>query len=295
MTATAQSWEGLQIDQEVGAYDLDSGSAHATDYAEVVDPDGRRYGDTAVAPLFVNSLRPVKSLVGLPDGTLHAREAVEFLAVPQPGRPMSATLTIGDKYVRRGRRYLVVRYVVSAEGEPLMVANKTFVWPGQIKLPDTSPKGDTEWGLVAASTTPAVRQFVPLVAAPPQSLLDDFGRVGGGDGPTHTDPAFAEPLFGGTILQGMYLYELVAQAMIGLSDVKTWCTGGRLASRFIGNIHAGEEVSLTGSVHDVHKDSEGARIARCSFTATKSDGTPVLVASAVGAWTNDDDLQEVLA
>lgn len=295
MSTTAQPWDRLHIEQELGEIDLASGTEQSTDYARVVDPEGRHYGDTNFAPLFVNTLRPVKALVDLPDGTVHAREAVQFLSVPQPDRPMNVRLTVADKYIRRGHRYLVLKYAVNVESEPVMVANKTFVWPGKSTNPDTAPQGDTEWGLFPVPSTPAVRNFVPRVTTAPQHLLNDFGRVGGGDGPIHTDPDFAEPLFGGTIVQGMFPYELVTQAMIGLSDTKTWCTGGVMAGRFIGNIRADEEFTLAGIVHDVREDDDGARIATCSFSAARSDGTPVLVASAVGPWTNDDDLIEVSA
>ncbi|HEY8481541.1 MAG TPA: MaoC family dehydratase [Spirillospora sp.] len=116
-----------------------------------------------------------------------------------------------------------------------------------------------------------------------QEMVNDFGRVGGSDGPIHTDPEVARPLFGGTIAQAMFLLDPVVQVMVGLSDLDHWYARGKIEAKFVGTTLVGDTVTITGTVAETWTDDKGTAIARCRFTGTAGEERrTVLVAEATG-------------
>ncbi|HEY8481540.1 MAG TPA: hypothetical protein VIL71_17080 [Spirillospora sp.] len=130
MTDSAATWDALEIGHEFPPVRLRLSPDEAADYAAVVGRGRDPYGPGGVPPLSLDTLQPVKEVVNLPTGTVHARESIEFHAVPDLAADLWVRLTIADKFERRGRRYLVVEHVVHRPGgERVLTARKTFVWP----------------------------------------------------------------------------------------------------------------------------------------------------------------------
>jgi 3-hydroxybutyryl-CoA dehydratase len=87
-------------------------------------------GSDNFPPLALDTLSPIKATVRMPEGTLHAQEAVTFSGLPAKGEQVSVTLTVKDKYVKRSRKFVVVvQETRGSDGRLLLTAEKTFVWP----------------------------------------------------------------------------------------------------------------------------------------------------------------------
>ncbi|GGU97482.1 hypothetical protein GCM10010182_12150 [Actinomadura cremea] len=130
MTDPATSWDDLTIGHEYPSVPLGLSPAGAADYARVVGRGRDPYGPGGVPPLSLDTLYPVKEVVDLPTGTVHARESIEFHARPDLGADLRVRLSIADKYERRGRLYVVVEHAVChPDGRRVLTARKTFVWP----------------------------------------------------------------------------------------------------------------------------------------------------------------------
>jgi 3-hydroxybutyryl-CoA dehydratase len=66
----------------------------------------------------------------LPVGTIHARQSYRFLRTVVPGNVLYTRLQVAHKYVKRGRKYLVLGTVsTDAHGEVVVEGRATLIWP----------------------------------------------------------------------------------------------------------------------------------------------------------------------
>lgn len=289
------AWDDLVPGQSLGPVTSAFDGNHVENYAKVADPEGAVYDNNTPPPLGAMTLHAIKEVVELPQGTVHARDAVAFHSAPVDGTTR-ITLSVQDKYIRRGRRHLCLRYEAHTDQAHVLTAFRTFVWPGRTDHPDTAPSGAHDFGLFSQPEPGGDQPDTSLASALAQrrisvrqGLLDEFGLIVATDGPVHTDPAVAAELFGGTILQGSYLIECMSQMMSTLSTGQLWATHGRLAAKIVGNAIAGDDVVLKGTVEHLRADTEGLPVALCSFTAQSSSGTTVLVGAAEGPFTRPNN------
>jgi acyl dehydratase len=88
----------------------------------------------------------------------------------------------------------------------------------------------------------AVSRTTPLARADrafTQDEIDEFGRISGGNGRIHTDPAYAAASpFGRTLVQGVLLLAVVERAVC--SAVPSWARAGEIEAVFLGPVGAGE-------------------------------------------------------
>lgn len=91
-------------------------------------------GEAAIAPpavfpvLFLKALR--RTLGGIPNGGVLAKYDLDFGPPLATGGEVEIEVSIADKYVRRERPYVVVQFAIDGEdGERLMTARKTIMWP----------------------------------------------------------------------------------------------------------------------------------------------------------------------
>lgn len=99
----------------------------------LVGPIGEA-GTAKVAPpavfplLFLKALR--RTLGGIPNGGVLAKYELEFGAPLPVGSEVEVAVSVGDKYVRRDRPYVVVLFAIDdAEGERVLTGRKTIMWP----------------------------------------------------------------------------------------------------------------------------------------------------------------------
>lgn len=283
-TSQLLSWDSLIPGETIGIYRWDVDADHLETFRHLVDPTSSVYTDGTAPSLAYDTLHATKRFIELPQGTVHAKEAVEFHGPADPQQPATVTVVIADKSVRRGRRNFTVEYRVSTGDAAVLTVYKSFVVPETVAAPDSESTPTFDFGLFPGPGSPA--EEVPGVGLPEhgftvdQTLIDGFGSATATDGPIHSDPAVATPLFGGTLLQGMYLFEMAAQAMMRFSSPAEWMSSGRMAAKIVGSSICGDRVSLTPTMHQIVSGSE-PRV-RCRIEARTDQGKTVFVAEADG-------------
>jgi hypothetical protein len=90
--------------------------------------------DVALAPpavypvIFLKALRA--SMGGIPAGSVLAKQELRFGGPVPVGDEVHTTTWIGEKYVRRGRPYVVIQFDVRrADGGLAVAGSKTIMWP----------------------------------------------------------------------------------------------------------------------------------------------------------------------
>ncbi|EHN12987.1 hypothetical protein PAI11_01330 [Patulibacter medicamentivorans] len=90
--------------------------------------------DVALAPpavfpvIFLKALRA--SMGGIPAGSVLAKQELRFGEPVPVGESVRTTTWIGEKYVRRERPYVVIRFDVRrADGALAVSGSKTIMWP----------------------------------------------------------------------------------------------------------------------------------------------------------------------
>lgn len=293
LTKEILTWDALSIGDRLGTFRAPFVEATVREFAEIADPESLIYSDVAPA-LAYDTLHAVKHFIELPQGTVHSKEAVEFQGLITPDSDCTIEVSVADVGVRRGKRNMCIRYEVRSGTTNAMTVYKTFVLPGKVDRKDTEPPviGDFDLFNEAASgnhvpgVTLAIRQWEVT-----QDLLNEFGRVTATDGPIHTDHEVAAPLFGGTILQGMYLFETASQMMTTLSSPREWLESGQLAAKIVGSSITGESVTMTAKLSTVTLASSPT--AQCQFEAVTDNGRTVFIAQARGPLTAVEFVQEI--
>jgi len=78
--------------------------------------------------LFLKVLR--RAFGGIPTQTVLAKEELEFHAPVTVGSAVQCVTWVGEKYVRRARRYVVVEFeITTSDGELALTGRKVIVWP----------------------------------------------------------------------------------------------------------------------------------------------------------------------
>lgn len=127
------TFDDLEIGQTWPAYVYDLTDDFVSAYRSAVKAEGggaQSNDPDGFPPMALDTLSPIKAAVRMPEGTLHAQEAVTFSGLPTKGEQVSVTLTVKDKYVKRSRNFVVVvQETRGSDGRVLLTAEKTFVWP----------------------------------------------------------------------------------------------------------------------------------------------------------------------
>jgi acyl dehydratase len=92
--------------------------------------DGNRLAPPGVFPaLFLRAHARVHGLVA--PGSILARAELEFHGTVRVGAEVGVEVWVGDKYERRGRRYVVIEARVTDPSGRLVVSGRNIVaWPG---------------------------------------------------------------------------------------------------------------------------------------------------------------------
>lgn len=90
---------------------------------------GAAIAPPAVFPvLFLKALR--RTLGGIPSGGVLAKYELHFGAPLETGGEVEIEVSIAEKYVRRERPYIVVRFAIDdADGARALTGLKTIMWP----------------------------------------------------------------------------------------------------------------------------------------------------------------------
>ena len=223
---------------------------------------------------------------------LHARMAFEFLAPVRLGTRARTVGRVADKYVRRGKPYMVTEYRTTDDDDHPLVAGRftQMLFAGATAPPaGTGPRPEPE---VDVEPDPSIRRtqgrhgglaagdrLGPVVRAVDQRRIDAYSGVRPGS--IHTDLEWARAKgFPTPIAQGMmstaYVSALMTDA-VGAGFV----VGGRMDVRFLRPVHPGTTLNVTGTVTGFTRDGDGIR-AHVEVAAHADDGTQTLAGTASG-------------
>jgi hypothetical protein len=67
---------------------------------------------------------------GIPPGGVLTKQAFHFAQVLEVGQPFRTTVRVADKYVKRGRSYVVLDYSMRLpSGELIAESRQSLIWP----------------------------------------------------------------------------------------------------------------------------------------------------------------------
>ena len=219
----------------------------------------------------------LKNLVG----NLHARQEWLLFAPLRPGTRLRTRSTVIERYVKRGREYLVneVDYT-DAEGR-LLVRSRTH----QSFLMEKPP----EEGFVVDRGAAAKKGRRPVGEGSgqelePVELLVDRATCWRFSGPAknyHTDPEEARKLgFPEIVVQGMLSTCLISQAMARAFG-EGWFAGGRMDVKLVNVLWGGERVCARGKLREVLPEGGDRRnVLEVWVEKEDAERTPVTLGTA---------------
>jgi acyl dehydratase len=214
-------------------------------------------------------------------GNLHARQQWELFSPVGVGDRVTTRATIVDRYVKRGRDYVVNEVQVFGPDGRLLNRGRTH----QSFLVDGARSGhavdkDREKAperRFDAGAGPAEEEIAPLEKAVTLEMCRAFS---GPDKNYHTDAESAKKLgFPDIVVQGMMPVCFVSELMTRRFG-EGWLAGGRLDLRLVNVLWGADGGAVCrGVVRE--RTAEGARRrAYCEVWVEKRDGTKVVVGTA---------------
>jgi hypothetical protein len=84
-----------------------------------------------IPTFLLNEFKALKSQMRLPPGVLHAQEEIRMSSAAYLGDPLVVEITIADKYIRNGKRFVVTDQHVKCTADDRSVARirHTLYWP----------------------------------------------------------------------------------------------------------------------------------------------------------------------
>ena len=94
---------------------------------------GSKYGSLISPPTIAavfTTLRVVLKEAKIPPGAIHTKQYFKFIKPVRPGDKLDITVTLKDKYIRRGNKYVVIESMVrNQHAEEVVLARITGIWP----------------------------------------------------------------------------------------------------------------------------------------------------------------------
>ncbi len=130
-------WEGtgydaIAVGQTSPPYRLAVDAAAIADFRRCLGEkvDGIGPG-TRIPSFLLNELRAFKSNVYFPPGVLHAQEELEMRGAALLGEELITIVRVADKYIRNGKRFIIVEQAVQAgtERRDVLLVRHILYWP----------------------------------------------------------------------------------------------------------------------------------------------------------------------
>ena len=85
---------------------------------------------TVLSPFILNTFKAMRAGIRMPDGLLHAKETMMLHAPAQVGDELVAILKIKSKYLKNGRKFVVLEHTITRadDGKPVMTIDRLVVW-----------------------------------------------------------------------------------------------------------------------------------------------------------------------
>jgi acyl dehydratase len=216
---------------------------------------------------------------------MHAKHALEIHACPRIGETMTVTGRHVEKFLKRGKQYIVLESEVrDAAGALVLRQRSTHIRalePGVAKAAKPAPPPPAPTGI--GTTASAIR---PGMALPPlrrrftQEMLTVFAGCAWAN--IHNDPGIARAAgLRGTVASGLQTMAAVSSLLHGVFG-RGWREGGRLDVAFTAPCFVDETIEAGATVTEVQTES-GRRFAALELRCDTTAGVRVLAGTA-RAW-----------
>ncbi|MCH7697321.1 MAG: MaoC family dehydratase N-terminal domain-containing protein [Chloroflexi bacterium] len=212
-------------------------------------------------------------------GNLHAKQEWDLFAPMMVGDTVTTHSTVIDRYIKRGRDYVVNEVQVYGEGGRLLSRARTH----QSFLLDESTEGfavDKSREKKKRTAETGGGDFVEEIAPLEKPVSIDMCKTFSPGVTYHNDADAAKKLgFPDIVVQGMMTVCFLSELMT-LRFGEGWYSGGRMSVNLV-NVLWGEDGGVTckGVIREYTSESS-ARRAHCEIWAEKADGTKVIAGTA---------------
>jgi hypothetical protein len=96
-----------------------------------VEGSGGAAARRPLSPFVLNNFRAMRAVIKLPNGVLHAREALVLRGAVFEGDELEMVITIKSKYRKNEKNFVLLEQRIARAGEaaPVMSIERTLVWP----------------------------------------------------------------------------------------------------------------------------------------------------------------------
>jgi acyl dehydratase len=212
-------------------------------------------------------------------GNLHARQEWQLFAPLSVGTAVRTRSTVVERYVKRGREYVVNEVLVTDDAGRWLQRSRThqsFLIAeerrGLVVDREREKRADRQFAVGEGPGTP----LVPLTRSITIAMCEAFS---GPEKNYHTDRAAAQMLgFPDIVVQGMWSVCLVSELMTAAYGL-AWQLGGTLDLRLVNVVWVNDALTAHGKVRE--EVAEGAkRRLHLDVWCEKPDGTKATVGSA---------------
>ncbi|OGO52249.1 MAG: hypothetical protein A2148_06310 [Chloroflexi bacterium RBG_16_68_14] len=278
----------VQVGLDLGAHEYEITPEQVRDYAEGVDDhntwytEGSPFGGPVAPALILHSECYRFGGWYLPNiwGNLHARQEWELFAPIMIGDKVSTRATVVDRYVKRGRDYVVNGVQVFGADGRLISRGRTYqsflpegVEQGMAVDKEREKRSDRRFDAGAGEVA---EEIPPLEKTVTLEMCKKFSQGTN----YHNDLESAKKMgFPDIVVQGMMSVCFLSELMTRRFG-EGWYQGGRMSVNLV-NVLWGSDggVACRGVVREF--TAEGAlRRAHCEIWAEKGDGTKVTVGTA---------------
>lgn len=93
-------------------------------------PTTETAGRKPLSPFMLNTFKAMRVAISMPDGLLHAREALDLHAPAYPGDRLSLTLRVKSKYIKNDKKFVLMEHAITRvdDQRPIMTVDRLIVW-----------------------------------------------------------------------------------------------------------------------------------------------------------------------
>jgi acyl dehydratase len=213
-------------------------------------------------------------------GNLHARQEFELFAPIMVGDDVTTHSTIVDRYIKRGRDYVVNEVQVFGESGRLLSRGRTH----QSFLLDESNEGYAVDKTREKSTERRFEigegDFEEEIPAIEKAVTLDMCKTFSPGVSYHNDAEAAKKLgFPDIVVQGMMTVCFVSELMTQRFGTG-WYNGGRMSVNLVNVLWGGDGGVVTKGIIREYTPESSARRAHCEVWVEKRDGTKVTLGTA---------------
>lgn len=120
------TYDDLVIGDEIGRTRCVTDEARVARYRSAMPGSS---DPTSVPLLLLATMHAMKTLLRVPDGTVHAEDTIELHRPVAVGEQLDTVLSVADKFLRGDKRFVVLRQeVVDPEGSVVLTALRRLAW-----------------------------------------------------------------------------------------------------------------------------------------------------------------------